>query len=176
MEARKDQISGRGTFWPDKEGEPPTSILVVPRNRQYQIQWLTLWQDVETGVTLMEQARMERPLTQTEYRVRDMLLGSIGLGNWAIVNQAEIARQLRVHRPDVSSAIKRLIELGIVIQGEKMGRNCQYMISPAFCFKGSLPEGQKLARQAEKEHKAAKVIPFQGEQVPSRKQGSLLEV
>ena len=164
MEAKlKDEIpKGLATVWPEDENQAPTSVLVLPRKREYQVQWLTLWQFVDTGVTLMEQARLEKPLTQTEYRVRDMLLGSIGLGNWAIVNQAEIARQLRVHRPKISAAIKRLIELGIVIQGDKMGRNSQYMISPAFCFKGSLQEGEKLVRQAEKEHKAkAKVLPFQ---------------
>jgi hypothetical protein len=111
----------------------------------------------------MEQAYMEKPLTQTEYRVRDVLLGSIGMGNWAVINQAEMARRLRVHRPDVSAAIKRLIELGIVLKGDKIGHSNQYMISPAFCFKGSLAEGQKLAHEAEKQHKA-KVIPFKREE------------
>ena len=118
----------------------------------------------------MEQALLEKPLTQTEYRVRDMLLGSIHIGNWAIVNQAELARRLRVQRADVSRAISRLIELGIVIQGEKMGRNSQYMIAPGFAFKGGLAEGQKSVRKAEKTHKA-KVLQFH----PASEQMSLLE-
>jgi hypothetical protein len=159
MEARKDAISGKGIFWPEDEDQAPVSVLVTPRNRQYQVQWLTLFQDIETGVSIVEQAKFEKPLTQTEYRVRDMLLGTIHIGNWAIVNQAEIARQIRVHRSDVSKAIIRLIELGIVIQGEKIGRNCQYMIAPGFAFKGSLGDGQKAVQKAQKEHKA-KVIPF----------------
>jgi Uncharacterized membrane-associated protein/domain len=168
----KDELpKGRGTFWPDDENQAPTSLLVLPRSKKYAGQWFYVHQDVDTGVTLMEQAKYEKPLTQTEYRVRDMLLGSMGLGNWAIVNQAEIARQIRVDRAKVSHAIKRLIELGIVIQGEKIGRNSQYMISPAFCFKGSMSEGQKLVKEAEKHHKA-KVIPFKAREP---EQGSLLE-
>ena len=154
-----NEISGRGTFLSDDDDKSPVSVFVTPKNRTYQVDWIPIWQGVKTGVTLMEQAQNEKPLTQTEYRVRDMLLGSIGLGNWAIVNQAEIARRIRVNRADVSKAIKRLIELGIVIQGGKVGRNNQYMISPAFCFKGSIGEGQKLVKEAIKQHKT-KVIPF----------------
>lgn len=159
MSEELEDVSGQGTFLPDDGNKSPVSVFVFPKNRTYQVEWIPLWQGVETGVTLMEQAEWEKPLTQTEYRVRDMLLGSIGLGNWALVNQAEIARRIRVDRARVSQAIKRLIELGIVIQGEKIGRNHQYMISPAFCFKGSIGKGQKLVKEAVKQHKA-KVIPF----------------
>jgi hypothetical protein len=163
------ELSGYGTFHPDGDDKPPISVLIKPwRRPQYQIGWVSLWQGIETGISLMEQAEMESPLTRTEYRVRDILLGSIGFGNWALVNQAEIARRLRVGRAKVSHAIKRLVELNIILQGEKMGRNSEYMVSPAFCFKGKIEEGQKLARQAEKQHRAAKIIPFS-------KQLSLLE-
>ena len=150
---------GRGTFLSDDDDKSPVSVFVTPKNRTYQVDWIPIWQGVKTGVTLMEQAQNEKPLTQTEYRVRDMLLGSIGLGNWAIVNQAEIARRIRVNRADVSKAIKRLRELGSVLQGGQLGRNNQYRISPAFCFKGSIGEGQKLVKEAIKQHKT-KVIPF----------------
>jgi hypothetical protein len=164
--------SGYGVFLPNEEEKPPIHMNVIPLEKQRKYSgraWFYVHQDVTTGVSLMEQAEFEKPLTQTEYRVRDMLLGSMGLGNWAIVNQSEIARRIRVQRADVSRAIKTLIERGIVIQGEKMGRNIQYMISPAFCFKGSMDEGQKLLRKSEKQHKA-KVIQLR----PTMVQGSLL--
>lgn len=163
MSATEEISNGLATLWPEDSNQQPTSVLVVnAKKRNYEVHWLNLWQDVETGVTLVEQAKMDTPLTQTEYRVRDMLLGSIGLGNWAIVNQSEIARQIRVHRSDVSKAILKLIELGIVIRGDKIGRNSQYMINPAFCFKGRIEEGQKYVKKAAKLRKEgkAKVIPF----------------
>ena len=68
---------------------------------------------------MLEQAQMEKPLTQTEYRVRDYLMGTIGLGNYVYVNQAEMARRLRIDRKNASMAIKRLIELEILIQSPK---------------------------------------------------------
>ena len=161
-----EEISGQGTFWPEKDGKPPVSVFITPKNRNYNVEWIPLWQGVETGVSLMEQA-IDCKMTLTDYRVRDVLLGSIHIGNWAIVNQAEIARRLRIDRADVSKAIKHLIEFGIVIKGDRMGRNHQYMIAPGFAFKGALPEGQQLVKKAAKEHKA-KVLQF--------KQKSLLEI
>ena len=62
---------------------------------------------------MTEQAEMEKPLTQTEYRVRDWLMGTIGIGNYVYVNQAEMCRRLRIDKKNASMAIKRLIELGI---------------------------------------------------------------
>jgi len=160
--------TGRAELW---QGDKPLVTVMVLDGKKKQlhtINWFYAYQGVETGVTFVEQAKLDKPLTQTEYRVRDMLLGSMGLGNWGIVNQAELARQIRVHRPDVSKAIKRLIELGIVERGEKLGKSCQYRISPGFSFKGTIAEGQAKAREAASYYKThGKVIPFS--------QGSLLE-
>ena len=78
---------------------------------------------------MTEQAEMEKPLTQTEYRVRDWLMGTIGIGNYVYVNQAEMCRRLRIDKKNASMAIKRLIELGILLRGPKSGRNNTYMVS-----------------------------------------------
>jgi len=163
MEARKiDKVSGKGTFWPDEETKPPITLQVVDnRQKKYDIPWFYVYQGTNTGVTMKEQATMKKPLTQTEYRVRDMILDAAGIGNWSIVNQAELARQLRVQRADVSRAIKRLINVGIIEVGkEKMGKNSQYRIAPGFCFKGPMWLGQKEAKEAADIHKA-KVTMFQ---------------
>jgi len=154
---------GDGIFIPKEEGKPATHMRVLPTKpkARYEVKWLTLWQEIETGATLMEQAMYEKPLTQIEYRVRDMMLGLIGLGNWAIINQSEIARLLRLQRQNVCAAIQRLVELGIVIKGDRMGRNQQYMINPTFCFKGKLEDGQKIVKKAATEYKKkGKVIQF----------------
>lgn len=155
-------LKGRASVWPEEDGQPPQTVYFQPpKNRKYDARWLLLWQDgSDIGVSMTEQAEMERPLTQTEYRVRDWLMGTIGIGNYVHVNQAEMARRLRIQRADASRAIKRLIELGILIQGPKSGRSNTYMVSPAFCFSGGLGNGLKARNEAIKQHKA-KVIPFQ---------------
>ncbi len=172
MEQEK-QLKGLATVWPEEEGQAPQTVYFQPpKKKKYPVEWLNLWQNVDTGVSMTEQAEMEKPLTQTEYRVRDWLMGTIGIGNYVYVNQAEMCRRLRIDKKNASMAIKRLIELGILLRGPKSGRNNTYMVSPAFCFKGSLGEGVQVVNQAAKEHKKAKVLHFP---TPKPQQGSLLE-
>lgn len=171
MEQEK-QLNGLATVWPEEEGQAPQTVYFQPpKKKKYPVEWLNLWQNVDTGVSMTEQAEMEKPLTQTEYRVRDWLMGTIGIGNYVYVNQAEMCRRLRIDKKNASIAIKRLIELGILLRGPKSGRNNTYMVSPAFCFKGSLGEGVQVVNQAAKEHKKAKILQFQP---LLQKQGSLV--
>lgn len=158
-----EYIKGLASVWPEEDSQKPQTVYFQPPvKRKYDARWLLLWQDgSDIGVSMTEQAVMEKPLSQTEYRVRDWLLGTIGIGNMVHVNQAEIARQLRVHRISVVNAIKRLIELQILIPGPKSGRLCTYMVSPAFCFSGGLGDGIKQRKEVIKETKRGKVMTFE---------------
>lgn len=157
----KEYLEGRASVWPeDDEQSPQTVYFQPPKSRKYDARWLVLWQDgSDIGVSMTEQAEMN-VLTQTEYRVRDWLMGTIGIGNYVHVNQAEMSRRLRIERATASRAIKRLIELGILIQGPKSGRSNTYMVSPAFCFNGSLSAGIKERKKAIKNGKPAKILQF----------------
>lgn len=162
-----EYIKGLASVWPEEEAQSPQTVYFQPpKNRNYNARWLLLWQDgSDIGVSMTEQAEMEKPLTQTEYRVRDWLMGTIGIGNFVYVNQAEMARKLRVHRISVVNAIKRLLELEILVQGPKSGRSNTYMVNPAFCFAGALGQGIKQRRDAIQKGKA-KIVQFE--------QGSLI--
>lgn len=151
---------GQATVWPKDEGQRPfQAYFTPPKKKNYPIRWLTLWQsESEIGVSMTEQAK-QGLLTQTDYRVRDYLMGTIGIGNCVFVNQAEVARDLSVRKASVCESIKRLCEMGILVKGPKSGRSNTYMVSPAFCFAGNLGKGVKARTDAIKQHKA-KVIPF----------------
>jgi hypothetical protein len=166
-------LEGRATVWPEEgEQSPQTVYFQPPKKKNYPTRWLLLWQDEsDIGVSMTEQAEMENPLTQTEYRVRDWIMGTIGIGNYVHVNQAEMSRRLRIERANASRAIKRLIELGILIQGPKSGKSNTYMVSPAFCFSGGLGNGVKQRNEAIQKGKG-KVIPFHQARQPG--QGNLL--
>lgn len=167
-------LKGRAVIWPEENEQPPQTVYFQPpKNKKHDARWLLLWQDDSNiGVSMTEQAEMN-VLTQTEYRVRDWLMGTIGIGNYVHVNQAEMARRLHIERATASRAIKRLIELGILIQGPRSGRSNTYMVSPAFCFAGGLGNGIKARKEAIKNHKA-KVLPFRPKKEDSE-QGSLLD-
>lgn len=151
--------SGAGLICPEDESqECVKAYFVPPKKRNYPVQWLLVWQDESTvGVSMTEQAEMEKPLTQTEYRVRDWLIGTIGLGNYVYVNQAEMARKLRIERATANRAVKRLVKLGIILEGPKSGKSNTYMINPAFMFKGGLGTGIEARKEAIQNGKA-KVI------------------
>lgn len=162
----KQYIKGLATVWPDEDNQKPQTVYFQPPvKKRYDARWLVLWQDgSDIGVSIGEQAKMEKPLTQAEYRVRDLLLSTIGIGNMVHVNQAQIGRELNLHPVTVCNAIKRLIELQIVIPGPKSGKQCTYMISPAFCFSGGLGDGIKQRKVVIKETKRGKVMTFDPQQ------------
>lgn len=93
-----------------------------------------------------------------DFRVLFALAKEVGYENQILVSQVEIARRLKMQPSNVSSAIKRLVEAGIVLRGLKKGIKCLYQLSPELGWKGSAKnhiiakreyqEGQRKATQA----------------------------
>lgn len=165
-----DYPKGKATVWPeDEEQSPITAYFTPPRKKNYPARWVLLWQDEsEIGVSMVEQSKSAQ-MTLSDYRVRDFLMGTIGLGNYVFVNQAEVARELNLHKVTVCESIKRLCEMQILIKGPKSGRSNTYMVNPAFCFSGGLGNGIKERKETIKQTKA-KVLQF-----PEPKQLDLVE-
>ena len=165
-----EHLEGLATAWPEDEKQAPQNVYFVPpKAKNYgKIRWLLLWQDEsEIGASIVEQAKSTN-MTLTDYRVRDFLMGTIGIGNYVFVNQSEVARELSVHKVTVCESIKRLCNMGILVKGPKSGRSNTYMVNPAFCFSGGLSNGIQKRKKAIENGKTGKVLQFN--------QTSLLEV
>ena len=106
----------------------------------------------------MKQAKSNE-MTLSDYRVRDYLLATIGIGNMVMINQREIGRELGLDKSTIFRSIKRLENFGILTRGPKNGKACTFMISPAFCFSGSLKDGIKARNDTIESYKA-KIIEF----------------
>jgi biotin operon repressor len=65
------------------------------------------------------------------------LLSVLDYENLIQVSQADIARELDMHRQHVQRSIKRLLELGIVLEGVRIGISRSYRLNPNFGWKGS---------------------------------------
>ena len=154
------QLSGLATAFPEDSGQLPQVVYFQPPKKKiYHSRWLLLWQDETTiGISIMEQAKSNE-MTLSDYRVRDYLLATIGIGNMVMINQREIGRELKLDKSTIFRSIKRLESFGILTRGPKNGKACTFMISPAFCFSGSLKDGIK-ARKDTIENCKAKVIEF----------------
>lgn len=157
---KKKYISGLAAILPEDISQDPTfAYFVPPKNRKYPVEWLTFWKTPsDIGVGLMEQAVSEN-LTLSDYRVRDYLIGSIGIGNYVFVNQREVARNLNLNKSTVNESVKKLLALKIIIAGPKSGRSNTYMVNPAFCFFGKIENGVKARKETIKNEKA-KILNF----------------
>jgi predicted transcriptional regulator len=101
-----------------------------------------------------------------DHRVLWMLLAQFDFENYIRIEQAEIAKELGMHRPNVSQSIKRLHELGVLSEGPKVGRSRTYKISPSYGWKGSSKNHQQALRTADKA-KAAGLFVVNGGQPQS---------
>ena len=86
-------------------------------------------------------------LTQEQTRVLHFLFGKLDFENWLRISQIEIAKELGMKRPNISRAIKKLCEEGIIHKGPKVGTSWTYRLDPNFGWKGKASK-KKAAEDA----------------------------
>jgi len=84
-----------------------------------------------------EQIARDNNLHGTEYKVLFFILGRIDYDNRAIVTQTFIAKELGMPQPQVSAAIKKLVECQVVRKISVSGAN-GYEVDLKFASRGSL--------------------------------------
>lgn len=92
-------------------------------------------------------------LPQEQMRVLMLMMGKLDFENWIRVSQAELADELGMKRPNVSKAIKLLVEKGILHKGPKVGNSWTYRLDPYFGWKGKASKkkaAEKTIREAKK--------------------------
>ena len=95
-------------------------------------------------------------LTGNDMKVMWAMLARLDYENLIQVNQAEVSEQVGMNRHNVNRSIKKLIELGVILEGVKIGISRSYRLNPNFGWKGSA----KGHREALHEH--LKVIKDKG--------------
>ncbi|MCR1342785.1 hypothetical protein [Acidithiobacillus ferrooxidans] len=85
-----------------------------------------------------------------DLRVLLALLGRLDFENLIQLEQVAIAERLGMQKPHVSRSIKRLIALGCLLEGPKIGRSRTYRLNPAYGWRGSSKGHHKALRTAEK--------------------------
>ena len=115
---------------------------VVPKRKNgFGQGWLAMAQN---GAEILAQSN----LSGNDFKVLMKLLSVLDYENLIQVSQAEIARELNMHRQHVQRSIKRLLDLGILLEGVKIGISRSYRLNPNFGWKGSA----KGHREALHEH------------------------
>ena len=66
------------------------------------------------------------------------MLARLDYENLIQVNQAEVAEQVGMNRHHVNRSIKKLIELGVILEGVKIGISRSYRLNLSFAGKAQL--------------------------------------
>ena len=125
---------------------------VVPKRKNgFQKGWMAMAQE---AMMMLAQSN----LTGNDMKVMWAMLARLDYENLIQVNQAEVSEQVGMNRHNVNRSIKKLIELGVILEGVKIGISRSYRLNPNFGWKGSA----KGHREALHEH--LKVISDKGAQ------------
>lgn len=85
-----------------------------------------------------------------DLRVLLFLLGRLDFENLIQIEQVAISERLGIQKPHVSRSMKRLLTLGCLLEGPKIGRSRTYRLNPNYGWKGSGKEHHKALRTAQK--------------------------
>ena len=103
-------------------------------------------------------AQHRKELGEEGMAVLWMLTSKLDFENRLLLNQAEIGREMGMHRQHVQRAIKRLIAVGILLEGPKIFQNRSYQLNPEFGWRGSGTNHKKaLEKQRKQRMKAANI-------------------
>ena len=97
-------------------------------------------------------------LEGSDFKVFFLLLTHLDYENRLLINQSSIAREIGMQRQNVQRSIKKLLELGALLEGPKVGQNRSYQLNPEFGWKGSAENHKKaLEKQRKQRMKAANI-------------------
>ena len=83
------------------------------------------------------------------HRVLWLIIGILDFENWVQLSITDIAKELEMHQPDVSKAMKKLEEKEIILRGPKVGRSYAFMLNPEFGWKGKVKNLDDYRRKKE---------------------------
>lgn len=75
------------------------------------------------------------------------LLAKLDFENYLVLNQAQLGRELGLKAPNVSRAVARLVEEGVLLVGPRIQVSRTYTLNPQYGWKGSA-RGHQQALQA----------------------------
>lgn len=102
--------------------------------------WLAMAQGA-----LMELAQSD--LGQQDWRVLAGVLAKLDYENYLLLSVADLAKEIGMQRPHVSTSITKLVAMGVLLRGPKAGRSSTFRLNPSFGWKGSASNHQKALRE-----------------------------
>ncbi len=125
-------------------------VIVGRKRNPYSKGWVMNSQDA--AILLAK----DKDIKGETHRVLWIIIGILDFENWVQLSVTEIAKELGMHRPDVSKAMKVLEEKEIILRGPKVGRSYAFMLNPDFGWKGKVKNLDEYRRRKEDKEKSVK--------------------
>jgi hypothetical protein len=136
------------------------AYVVPKRQNGFGGRWMAMSQDGMVWLSrgVLGQLATERKLSGQDLGVFLCLLGHLDYENHILTPQSEMADKVGMHRSNFSRAISRLVEIGIVEKGPKIGRMVSLKLNPEYGWKGSAKNHVVALDQIRKDRmKAARI-------------------
>jgi predicted transcriptional regulator len=124
-----------------------TAVLFPKRKNGFGRRWFAMAQG-EALAVLKGFKRVD------DFRVLMALLEELDFNNLILVSQTAIAKDLGMDTAQVNRAMKRLIEVGAIVEGPRVGTHRTYRLSPNFGWKGSASSHLEALDDEQKKLKA----------------------
>ena len=116
-------------------------VIVGRKRNPYRKGWVMNSQEAMISVA------KDKDIKGETHRVLWFIGGILDFENWIQLSATEIAKELGMHRPDVSKAIKVLETKEIILRGPKVGRFYAFMLNPEFGWKGKVKNLDKYRKK-----------------------------
>jgi hypothetical protein len=90
------------------------------------------------------------------------VLAKLDFENWINLNQSAGSDEIQMKRPNFARGLKKLVEIGVVLPGPKVGRNATFRLNPSYGWKGSA-KGHNEALQARMRARGLSVVASRGQ-------------
>lgn len=113
------------------------SIVLIPKKKKIEFHegWVAMAQPAMQMFAQIKSLEAQRALWA--------LLARLDYENYILVNQSEIAEELDMKRPNLSRAMKYLVDQQILLAGPKVGRCSTYRFNPSMGWKGTTTNHSK---------------------------------
>ena len=98
----------------------------------------------------------DKDLKGITYRVLLKVCARVDFENWVHLPLKEIADELGIDKSHVSRNIKLLVEKGVLIKSQKIGRSYAYRLNPDFGWKGKVKNLDEYRQQREDQERQEK--------------------
>ena len=115
------------------------AVFYPKRKNGFTTGWVAMAQD-----PMMKLAQAD--LGKEAMRVLLAVLAMLDYENWVTLSQAELGRQLNIKPSNMSRAVARLVQEGVLLAGPKVQTRKTFRLNPAYGWKGSAKTHQEALK------------------------------